>query len=95
MSQLSTGLGREERGAGTSAGGSSIASIAGLDPVLTVQEVARLLSIGEHTLRTVLREGRGPIVTKLSHRKIGIRGSHLKQWLDSRSCSALSNEAGS
>jgi excisionase family DNA binding protein len=77
VSQLSTGSSREERGAGIGIAG-------GLDPVLTVQEVAKLLSLGEHTFRTMLREGRGPIVTKLSHRKIGIRGSHLNQWLDAR-----------
>jgi predicted DNA-binding transcriptional regulator AlpA len=75
VSQLSTGSTREERGAGTAVAGS-------LDPVLTIIEVAKLLSLGEHTFRTMLREGRGPTVTKLSHRRIGIRGSHLQQWLN-------------
>jgi hypothetical protein len=51
-------LGREERGAGTGVVGDFP-----IDPVRTIIEVAKLLSIGEHTFRTMLREGRGPTVT--------------------------------
>jgi predicted DNA-binding transcriptional regulator AlpA len=82
MAALSTGLSRAERGAGN--GG----IMSGIDPVRTVKEVAKLISVGEPTLRTMLREGRGPVVTKLSHKRIGIRDSHLRAWLDSRAVAA-------
>jgi excisionase family DNA binding protein len=71
MSTQSTGLTREERGGG-------------VDLVRTVKETAAIIGVGEPTLRTMLREGRGPTVTRLGLRRIGIRTSHLMQWLDSR-----------
>jgi excisionase family DNA binding protein len=80
VSNLSTGLSREERGTGGGTG--ALPSWA--DPVHTVKEVAKFLSIGEPTLRTMIREGRGPITIKLGLRRVGIRESALRQWLDSR-----------
>jgi excisionase family DNA binding protein len=74
MAIQSNGLSREER---TGAGG-------GIDVVRTVKETAQILGIGEPTLRTMIREGRSPQVTRLSTRRIGIRDSHREFWLASR-----------
>jgi predicted DNA-binding transcriptional regulator AlpA len=74
MALQSTGLGREERT------GASV----GVDIVRTIKETARILGVGEPTLRTMIAEGRGPTVTRLSYRRIGIRDSHRQHWLDSK-----------
>jgi predicted DNA-binding transcriptional regulator AlpA len=52
------------------------------DCVRTVKETAAILGIGEPSLRVMIREGRGPQVTRLSERRIGIRDSHRQFWLD-------------
>jgi excisionase family DNA binding protein len=75
MATQSTGLSREERGSGAAPQ---------LDCVRTIKETAQILGIGEPTLRTMIREGRSPQVTRLSARRIGIRDSHRQSWLDSR-----------
>jgi predicted DNA-binding transcriptional regulator AlpA len=70
----STGLSREERGAG----------IGGGDRVRSLREVADLLGISHPTLRRMISAGTGPTVTRLSERRLGIRDSHRTAWLDSR-----------
>ena len=78
MAIQSTGLSREERGAD---GGGAAPQF---DCVRTIKETAAILGIGEHTLRVMIREGKGPQVTRLSARRIGIRDSHREFWLASR-----------
>jgi predicted DNA-binding transcriptional regulator AlpA len=54
------------------------------DYVRTVKETAAILGIGEPSLRKMIHDGRGPRVTRLSQRRIGIRDSHRDAWLASR-----------
>jgi predicted DNA-binding transcriptional regulator AlpA len=70
----STGLSREERGAG----------IGGRDRVRSLQETAALLGISIATLRRLIAAGEGPTVTRLSPRRLGIRDSHRETFLDAR-----------
>jgi predicted DNA-binding transcriptional regulator AlpA len=85
MSVQSTGLSPEER----SSGARPTRQTAGeafrqFDCVRTIKETAAILGIGEPSLRVMIREGRGPQVTRLSPRRIGIRDSHREFWLASR-----------
>jgi predicted DNA-binding transcriptional regulator AlpA len=75
MTLQSTGLNREGCGSDTQAR---------FDCVRTIKETAAILGIGEPSLRVMIRQGRGPQVTRLSARRIGIRDSHRQVWLDSR-----------
>jgi predicted DNA-binding transcriptional regulator AlpA len=74
MGMHSTGLSREERGAG----------IGGGDRVRSLKEVSDLLGISLPTLRRMISAGTGPVVTRLSERRLGIRDSHRTEWLDGR-----------
>jgi hypothetical protein len=65
MSMQSTGLSREERGPG-----------GGGDRVRSLAETAELLDISICTLRRMIAAGEGPIVTRLSPRRLGVRDSH-------------------
>jgi predicted DNA-binding transcriptional regulator AlpA len=76
MSDVATGASREKSG--------SSASLQQFDYVRTIKETATILGIGEPSLRVMIREGRGPQVTRLSARRIGIRDSHREFWLASR-----------
>jgi predicted DNA-binding transcriptional regulator AlpA len=71
MSMQTTGLSREERSAG-----------GGGDRVRSLQETAALLGISICTLRRMIAAGEGPIVTRLSPRRLGIRDSHRAAFLD-------------
>jgi hypothetical protein len=73
MSGVATGVSREKSG--------SSASLQQFDCVRTIKETATILGIGEPSLRVMIREGRGPQVTRLSARRIGIRDSHRESWL--------------
>jgi predicted DNA-binding transcriptional regulator AlpA len=75
VSDSSTGLSREERSGGV---------LPQFDYVRTIKQTAEILGIGEPSLRVMIREGRGPKVTRLSARRIGIRDSHRQAWLDAR-----------
>ena len=85
MSVQSTGLSAEER-SGSSRPTRQTAGEAfkQFDCVRTIKETAAILGIGEPSLRVMIREGRGPQVTRLSARRIGIRDSHRELWLASR-----------
>jgi hypothetical protein len=83
MSVNSSGLSRGERGGGAGDGGRSGATPQ-FDCVRTIRTTAAIIGIAEVTLRVMIREGRGPQVTRLSARRIGIRDSHRQFWLDSR-----------
>jgi len=74
VSIQSTGSPKEER---SGAGG-------GIDYVRSIAETAKILGIGEPSLRVMIREGQGPTVTRLSERRYGIRDSDRTAWLDAR-----------
>lgn len=82
MSVQTTGLSREE------SSGASGASLSQFDCVRTIKETAAILGIGEPSLRVMIKEGKGPKVTRLSVRRIGIRDSHRQLWLDTRAVGA-------
>jgi predicted DNA-binding transcriptional regulator AlpA len=59
------------------------------DRVLTLSEFAKLAGISPVTLRRRIAAGDGPIITKLSERRLGIRVRHAREWLDARASSNL------
>jgi hypothetical protein len=54
------------------------------DRVLTLSEFAKIAGISLVTLRRRIAALDGPIITKLSERRIGIRVRHGRAWLDAR-----------
>ena len=52
--------------------------------VITVKEFALITGLSMPTARRLIRGGGGPVVTRLSARRIGIRRRDLAQWLDDR-----------
>lgn len=54
------------------------------DRVRSLPETAAVAGVSIATLRRLIAGGKGPKVTQLSARRIGIRESHLAQWLDAR-----------
>jgi hypothetical protein len=54
------------------------------DRVLTLSEFAKIAGISLVTLRRRIAARDGPIVTKLSERRLGIRVRHGREWLDAR-----------
>jgi len=56
----------------------------GDDRVLTLSEFANIAGISLVTLRRRIAAHDGPIVTKLSERRRGIRVRHGRAWLDAR-----------
>jgi hypothetical protein len=61
------------------------------DRVLTLSEFAKIAGISLVTLRRMIAVHDGPIVTKLSERRLGIRLHHAREWLDAR---AIANPVG-
>jgi predicted DNA-binding transcriptional regulator AlpA len=59
------------------------------DRVLTLSEFAKIAGISLVTLRRRIAAHDGPIVTKLSERRLGIRVRHAREWLDARASSNL------
>jgi predicted DNA-binding transcriptional regulator AlpA len=55
-----------------------------LDTVNTLPQVAYRCGLSFTTLRRLLAAGKGPKTTQLSARRVGVRESHLLEWLDSR-----------
>jgi hypothetical protein len=51
--------------------------------VRSLKETAELCGISLTTLRRRITVGKGPKVTKLSARRIGVRDDHREIWLDS------------
>jgi predicted DNA-binding transcriptional regulator AlpA len=85
MSVQSTGLSAEERsGSARPTRQTAGEAFKQFDCVRTITETAAILGIGEPSLRVMIREGKGPQVTRLSPRRIGIRESHRELWLASR-----------
>lgn len=60
---------------------SHILEAEGAEVVLSIRMWAQLASIGYSTAKKILREGRGPRVTRLSEHRIGITTSAHKAWL--------------
>jgi predicted DNA-binding transcriptional regulator AlpA len=54
------------------------------DRVLRISEFAEIAGISTVTLRRRIAANDGPIVTRLSKRRIGIRVRHARAWLDAR-----------
>jgi hypothetical protein len=54
------------------------------DEVLTFREWCRLNRVSERTGRRMIADGSGPIVTKLSARRIGITRGNNRLWQQSR-----------
>jgi hypothetical protein len=52
--------------------------------VLTFAEWCQLNRVGERTGRRILKSGNGPIVTKLSDKRIGITVGNNRLWQESR-----------
>jgi predicted DNA-binding transcriptional regulator AlpA len=84
MGILSTGLSRDERGGGCRSTAQQIDDDPPPDRVRSIRETALLLSLGEPSLRNMIARGEGPKVTRLSARRIGVRDSHRKEWLDAQ-----------
>jgi len=59
------------------------------DRVLTLSEFAKIVGISLVTLRRRIAAHEGPIVTKLSDRRLGIRVRHAREWLDARASNNL------
>jgi hypothetical protein len=59
------------------------------DRVLTLSEFAKIAGISLVTLRRRIAAHDGPIVTKLSERRLGIRVRHAREWLDARASTNL------
>ncbi len=55
-----------------------------LDPdrVLTFAEWCKLCGFSEATGRRIIKSGKGPKVTWLSERRMGVRRRHNAEWLD-------------
>jgi predicted DNA-binding transcriptional regulator AlpA len=60
--------------------------VGGGDPVRSLPEFAALAGISLRTLRRLIDAGDGPVITRLSPRRLGIRVSHGDAWLDGRAC---------
>jgi hypothetical protein len=59
------------------------------DRVLTLSEFAKIAGISLVTLRRRIAAHDGPIITKLSERRLGIRVRHARDWLDARTSGNL------
>jgi len=59
------------------------------DRVLTLAEFSQIAGISLITLRRRIAAHDGPIITKLSERRIGIRVRHAREWLDARASDSL------
>jgi len=55
------------------------------DAVLTVKEFAAAISVSERQGKDILASDDGPVVTRLSARRIGITRANLRAWLEARS----------
>jgi predicted DNA-binding transcriptional regulator AlpA len=56
--------------------------------IVPLPTVAKAASISLSTLRREIERGTGPKITKLSCRRLGIRLSDLRQWLEERGVAA-------
>ena len=55
------------------------------DRVVSLKETAEICDLSVATLRRVIAAGRGPKLTRLSARRVGVRQSHRETWLAAQS----------
>lgn len=55
-----------------------------LDRVSSVREWRGRMGLSSSTAARILKSGNGPVITRLSDRRIGIRERDHRAWLDSR-----------
>lgn len=55
------------------------------DRVMSLPEWCDRIGVSLATGRRLIKSGDGPVVTWLSARRVGVRVSHFRDWLDSRS----------
>jgi predicted DNA-binding transcriptional regulator AlpA len=54
------------------------------DRVMSFPEFCQVAGFSIATLRRLIQAGTGPVVTRLSVRRLGIRVRHGREWLDAR-----------
>jgi hypothetical protein len=54
------------------------------DEVRSFRAWCEACGISLATGRRIVKSGRGPVITHLSDRRIGVRGRHHRNWLDER-----------
>jgi predicted DNA-binding transcriptional regulator AlpA len=54
------------------------------DIVLTLPQWAEAIGIGYSSAKELMKKGQGPVVTRLSTRRVGVRVSDHHRWLDAR-----------
>lgn len=59
------------------------------ESILSLHQAAQALSVSLATLRRAIARGDGPPVVRLSLRRVGIRTSALRTWLDEQTIDAL------
>ena len=69
-----------------------ILDIADAEIVLPIRAWATLASIGYSTAKKLLAAGRGPKVTYLTSKRVGIRMSEHQKWLTSRTTEWLRSD---
>jgi predicted DNA-binding transcriptional regulator AlpA len=55
------------------------------DRVMTIPECAAAANVSLATMRRRIAAGEGPRIVRLSSRRIGVRVSDYRRWLDTRS----------
>lgn len=50
--------------------------------VRSLRETADIAGVSLKTLRNLIEAGKGPVVTRVSERCVGIRDDHRQAWLD-------------
>ena len=55
-----------------------------LHRILTVQEWAKINSLGLRSAKRIIAAGDGPKITQLSTRRVGIREDHAVEWQNAR-----------
>jgi predicted DNA-binding transcriptional regulator AlpA len=54
------------------------------DCIIPLSEIAHASDLSMATLRRRIADGTGPQITKTSERRLGVRGSHYREWLDAQ-----------
>jgi predicted DNA-binding transcriptional regulator AlpA len=54
------------------------------DRIFPLSEIADASNLSIATLRRRIADGTGPKVTQTSERRIGVRGRHYREWLDTQ-----------
>lgn len=59
------------------------------DQIMSIRQFAALAGISVATLRRRIAFGDGPVITRLSERRLGVRLRHGREWLDMRSVTTV------